>query len=143
LATQVANATSGTNILNLSGFVVGVDNSGNNTPVPLTFAGIASTPAASPTVFGGGFDVTSNPQNVNIAIGTGGGGTFQGTGYDMTVKVDDWGNQGANKSTVGILSQTTATFSPNPAPEPASLLIWGGFAAVAGVSAMRRRRSAT
>jgi hypothetical protein len=135
-STLVANATAGTNILNLSGIVQ------SNGAVPYTFAGIKAIPVSNPAVFGAGFNidtVNGNPGGVHIMPL--GGGIFPNPGgppWDVTAKIDAWGNKGANKGTVPIATQTTVTFS-GQVPEPTSMLLWAGLACAAGVARAKRR----
>jgi hypothetical protein len=132
-ATLLANATSGTNILNLSGIVQ------SNGAVPYTFAGIKKIPVSNPAIFGAGFNITSNPGNVHIMPL--GGGIFPNPGgspWDVTGKIDAWGNTGSNKNTVPIATQTTVTFS-GLVPEPTSFALWSGLACAIGAVLAKRR----
>ncbi|HEV3006778.1 MAG TPA: hypothetical protein VGX78_20075 [Pirellulales bacterium] len=135
-AQLLANATAGTNILNLTGIVQ------SNGQVPITFAGIKAIPVSNPAVFGAGFDINpvgGNPGGVKIVPL--GGGIFPNPGgppWDVTAKIDAWGNTGKNKGTVPIATQTTVTFS-GAVPEPTSMLLWAGLACAAGIGCARRR----
>ncbi len=132
LSTLLTKAVLDTNILNVSGVINSL-----SVRVPIDFVDIANISTAHRATFGGGFNVTSNPGSVSIVTGVGGGGTFDGTPYDLTVDVNTWGNKGANAATVPISTQTSATFQG--VPEPTSALLWAGLV-VGGMGARRVRR---